>query len=166
MCSKPWNKLFAVNEKLFQLREETISVVSVRNNYSATANGCWCVWLCTSIRLSSQQYCLGLCDGADTKKSYISRLENGKADVQLTTLFRIFEGLGRRVSLTILWGSPILFLGIMVSHGEYIDGDYVLVYRIDQTVFGVDPSWPFTSQVVFQSLRFPHACIWMFHDVF
>lgn len=37
-----------------------------------------------------------------TKKSYISRLENGKADVQLNTLFRIFEGLGRRVSLTIL----------------------------------------------------------------
>ena len=37
-----------------------------------------------------------------TKKTYISRLENGKADVQLNTLFRIFEGLGRRVSLTIL----------------------------------------------------------------
>ena len=37
-----------------------------------------------------------------TKKTYISRLENGNADVQLTTLFRIFEGLGRRVSLTIL----------------------------------------------------------------
>ena len=37
-----------------------------------------------------------------TKKTYISRLENGKADIQLSTLFRIFEGLGRRVSLTIL----------------------------------------------------------------
>ena len=37
-----------------------------------------------------------------TKKSYISRIENGKADVQLSTLFRIFEGLGKRVSLTIL----------------------------------------------------------------
>ena len=36
-----------------------------------------------------------------TKKTYISRLENGKAYVQLNTLFRIFEGLGRRVSLTI-----------------------------------------------------------------
>ena len=36
------------------------------------------------------------------KKTYISRLENGKADVQLTTLFRIFEGLGRRVILTIM----------------------------------------------------------------
>ena len=37
-----------------------------------------------------------------TKKTYISRLENGKADIQLSTLFRIFEGLGTRVSLTIL----------------------------------------------------------------
>ena len=37
-----------------------------------------------------------------TKKSYISKIENGHADVQLSTLFRIFEGLGKRVSLTIL----------------------------------------------------------------
>ena len=34
-------------------------------------------------------------------KTHISRLENGKADVQLNTLFRIFGGLGRRVELTI-----------------------------------------------------------------
>ncbi len=37
-----------------------------------------------------------------TKKSYISRIENGHADIQLSTLFRIFEGLGKRVSLTVL----------------------------------------------------------------
>lgn len=38
-----------------------------------------------------------------TKKSYISRLENGKIDVQISTLFKIFEtGLGKRLSLTIL----------------------------------------------------------------
>lgn len=43
-----------------------------------------------------------LAERIGTKKTYISRLENGKADVQLNTLFRIFEGLGRRVSLTIL----------------------------------------------------------------
>lgn len=42
-----------------------------------------------------------LAERIGTKKTYISRLENGKADVQLNTLFRIFEGLGRRVSLTI-----------------------------------------------------------------
>jgi len=37
-----------------------------------------------------------------TKKSYISRLENGKCDIQLSTLYRIFEfGLGRRINLLI-----------------------------------------------------------------
>ncbi len=48
-------------------------------------------------RLTQQE----LAERIGTKKTYISRLENGKADVQLNTLFRIFEGLGRRVSLTI-----------------------------------------------------------------
>lgn len=43
-----------------------------------------------------------LAERIGTKKTYISRIENGKADVQLTTLFRIFEGLGRRVAVTIL----------------------------------------------------------------
>ena len=37
-----------------------------------------------------------------TKKSYISRIENGKTDVKLSTLFKIFQGLGKRVSITIL----------------------------------------------------------------
>ncbi|MEO8759897.1 MAG: helix-turn-helix transcriptional regulator [Bacteroidia bacterium] len=43
-----------------------------------------------------------LAEKIGTKKSYISRLENGKCDIQLSTLYRIFEfGLGRRVSLLI-----------------------------------------------------------------
>ena len=41
-----------------------------------------------------------LAEKIGTKKTYISRLENGKADVQLNTLFRIFEGLGRKVCVT------------------------------------------------------------------
>jgi transcriptional regulator with XRE-family HTH domain len=37
-----------------------------------------------------------------TKKSYISRLENGKIDVQISTLFKIFEvGLGKKLGLTL-----------------------------------------------------------------
>lgn len=43
-----------------------------------------------------------LAEKIGTKKTYISKLENGKSDIQLNTLFRIFEGLGRRVQLTIL----------------------------------------------------------------
>lgn len=43
-----------------------------------------------------------LADKVGTKKSYISRLENGKCDIQLSTLYRIFEdGLGKRISLLI-----------------------------------------------------------------
>jgi len=38
-----------------------------------------------------------------TKKSYISRVENGKIDIQLSTLYRIFElGLGRQINFSIL----------------------------------------------------------------
>ncbi|HMV15246.1 MAG TPA: helix-turn-helix transcriptional regulator [Chitinophagales bacterium] len=41
-----------------------------------------------------------LAEKVGTKKSYISRLENGKCDIQLSTLYRIFEfGLGKRVNL-------------------------------------------------------------------
>jgi ribosome-binding protein aMBF1 (putative translation factor) len=37
-----------------------------------------------------------------TKKSFISRIENGKSDIHLSTLFRILElGLGKKISLTI-----------------------------------------------------------------
>ena len=43
-----------------------------------------------------------LAEKIGTKKSYISRIENGRSDVQLSTLFRIFAGLGKRVSVTIL----------------------------------------------------------------
>lgn len=43
-----------------------------------------------------------LADKVGTKKSYISRLENGKCDIQLSTLYRIFEfGLGRPINLLI-----------------------------------------------------------------
>lgn len=43
-----------------------------------------------------------LAEKIGTKKSYISKIENGRSDVQLSTLFRIFAGLGKRVSVTIL----------------------------------------------------------------
>lgn len=43
-----------------------------------------------------------LAERIGTKKSYISKLENGHADVQLSTLFRIFNGLGKRVAVSIL----------------------------------------------------------------
>jgi DNA-binding XRE family transcriptional regulator len=37
-----------------------------------------------------------------TKKSFISRIENGHSDIQLSTLYKLVElGFGKRVSLTI-----------------------------------------------------------------
>lgn len=43
-----------------------------------------------------------LAERIGTKKSYISRIENGKCDVRLPTLYKILRGLGKRVSVTIL----------------------------------------------------------------
>ena len=43
-----------------------------------------------------------LAEKIGTKKSYISRLENGRCDINLSTLYRVFEfGLGRQVNLSI-----------------------------------------------------------------
>ncbi len=43
-----------------------------------------------------------LADKIGAKKSYISRIENGKSDIQLSTLFRLFEyGLGKRIDIRI-----------------------------------------------------------------
>jgi DNA-binding XRE family transcriptional regulator len=44
-----------------------------------------------------------LAEKTGTKKSYISKIENGKGNIQLSTLIRIFEvGLNKRIGLTFL----------------------------------------------------------------
>ena len=44
-----------------------------------------------------------LAEKTGTKKSYISKLENAKGNIQLSTLIRIFEqGLNKRIGLTFL----------------------------------------------------------------
>ena len=43
-----------------------------------------------------------LAEKTGTKKSFISRIENGHSDIQLSTLYRLLEiGLGRKLSFTI-----------------------------------------------------------------
>ncbi|MCB9321387.1 MAG: helix-turn-helix transcriptional regulator [Lewinellaceae bacterium] len=43
-----------------------------------------------------------LADKIGAKKSYISRIENGKTDIQLSTLYKIFElGLGKKITISI-----------------------------------------------------------------
>ncbi len=44
-----------------------------------------------------------LAEKTGTKKSYISKIENGRGNIQLSTLIRIFEvGLNKRIGLTFL----------------------------------------------------------------
>lgn len=43
-----------------------------------------------------------LADKTGTKKSFISRIENGRSDIQLSTLYKILEtGLGKKVNIFI-----------------------------------------------------------------
>lgn len=44
-----------------------------------------------------------LADKTGTKKSFISRIENGHTDIQLSTLYKLLEvGLGRKISISIV----------------------------------------------------------------
>ena len=43
-----------------------------------------------------------LAEKTGTRKSFISRIENGHSDIQLSTLYRIVEiGFGKRINLSI-----------------------------------------------------------------
>ena len=43
-----------------------------------------------------------LADRIGTKKSFISRVERGRADIQLSTLVKLFHGVGRRISVRVI----------------------------------------------------------------
>ena len=43
-----------------------------------------------------------LADRIGTKKSFISRVERGRADIQLSTLVKLFRGVGRRISVRVI----------------------------------------------------------------
>ncbi|MEI6349006.1 MAG: helix-turn-helix transcriptional regulator [Bacteroidota bacterium] len=76
---------------------------SSRDEYEAKANNFIISEMLKEARKDAHITQEQLADKIGTKKSYISRLENGKVDIQLSTLFKIFEtGLGRKIHLTIL----------------------------------------------------------------
>jgi transcriptional regulator with XRE-family HTH domain len=55
------------------------------------------VWYADNILTQAQ-----LAEKTGTKKSFISRIENGHSDIQLSTLYKLLEyGLGRKITLTI-----------------------------------------------------------------
>jgi len=74
-----------------------------RNDYEERAQMFIVSEMLKSARLQANltQDELAIRDG--TKKSYISKVENGKGNIQLSTLIRIFEkGLNRKIGLTFL----------------------------------------------------------------
>ncbi|MDP2335095.1 MAG: helix-turn-helix transcriptional regulator [Bacteroidota bacterium] len=76
---------------------------STRDEYEAKANYFVISEMLKEARKEAHITQEQLADKIGTKKSYISRLENGKADIQVSTLFKIFEtGLGRKIRLTLL----------------------------------------------------------------
>ena len=53
--------------------------------------------------LAQEEECPGAqSDRIGTKKSFISRVEKGRADIQLSTLVKLFNGLGRQISVRVI----------------------------------------------------------------
>ena len=76
---------------------------STRDEYEAKANYFVISEMLKEARKEAHITQEQLADKIGTNKSYISRIENGKADIQVSTLFKIFEtGLGRKIRLTLM----------------------------------------------------------------
>lgn len=74
-----------------------------RNKYDAAAQMFIISEMLKSARKEANMTQEQLAIKAGTRKSYISKLENGKGNIQLSTLIRIFEkGLNKRIGLTFL----------------------------------------------------------------
>jgi len=89
-------------DELIELEHGKIGTES-RNRYEEGAQMFIVSEMLKAARKESKLTQEQLAEKAGTKKSYISKLENGKGNVQLSTLIRIFEqGLNKRIGLTFL----------------------------------------------------------------
>ncbi len=89
-------------DDLIELEHGQIGTES-RNKYEESAQMFIVSEMLKSARKESNLTQEQLADKAGTKKSYISKLENGKGNIQLSTLIRIFEqGLNKKIGLTFL----------------------------------------------------------------
>lgn len=89
-------------DELIELEHGKIGTES-RNKYEEGAQMFIVSEMLKQARKEAQMTQEQLAQKAGTKKSYISKLENGKGNIQLSTLIRIFEqGLNRRIGLTFL----------------------------------------------------------------
>jgi HTH-type transcriptional regulator / antitoxin HipB len=88
-------------EKLLDIKYGKIGSPK-RDNYEENANYYVITEILKETRKEAKITQQQLADKIGTQKSYISRLENGKCDIQLSTLFKIFEtGLGKHVDILI-----------------------------------------------------------------
>ena len=89
-------------EQLIDLEHDKIGTES-RNIYEAHTQMFIISEMLKEARKSAQITQEQLAEKAGTKKSYISRIENAKGNIQLSTLIRIFEiGLNKKVGFTFL----------------------------------------------------------------
>ena len=74
-----------------------------RNDYEEKAQMFIVSEMLKEARLQANMTQEQLAEKSGTKKSYISRIENAKGNIQLSTLIRIFEkGLNKKIGLTFL----------------------------------------------------------------
>ena len=89
-------------EELIEVEHGKIGTKS-RNRYGENAQMFIISEMLKEARKEAKMTQEQLAEKAGTKKSYISKLENAKGNIQLSTLIRIFEqGLNRRIGLTFL----------------------------------------------------------------
>ena len=89
-------------EDLIELEHGKIGT-ETRNKYEEGAQMFIVSEMLKSARKEANMTQEQLAEKSGTKKSYISKIENGKGNIQLSTLIRIFErGLNRRIGLTFL----------------------------------------------------------------
>ena len=89
-------------EQLIEVEHGRIGTES-RNRYEENAQMFIISQMLKEARKEAKMTQEELAKKAGTKKSYISKIENAKGNIQLSTLFRIFEkGLNRKIGLTFL----------------------------------------------------------------
>lgn len=89
-------------DELIELEHGKIGT-DTRNEYEERAQMFIVSEMLKEARLQANLTQEQLAEKAGTKKSYISKVENGKGNIQLSTLIRIFEkGLNRKIGLTFL----------------------------------------------------------------
>ena len=89
-------------EQLLEVEHGKIGT-ETRNNYEENSQMFIISEMLKAARKEAHMTQEQLAEKTGTKKSYISKLENAKGNIQLSTLIRIFEqGLNKKIGLTFL----------------------------------------------------------------